>query len=99
MQGDDPSPRDALTLGPASEPSDELVDRMVGRYRITARLGAGGMGEVYLAVDTRLDRPVALKWLPPSVAADPERLRRFHSEAKAASALNHPHILVVHDYG
>jgi predicted ATPase len=99
MQGHDPSPRDAITLGPVSEPSDELVNRVVGRYRITARLGAGGMGEVYLAVDTRLDRPVALKWLPLSVAEDPERLRRFHIEAKAASALNHPHILVVHDYG
>jgi len=99
MQGGEPSPRDAATLGPTSDRTDDLVNRVIGRYRITARLGAGGMGEVYLAVDTRLDRPVAVKWLPPSVAQDAERLHRFHAEAKAASSLNHPHILVVHDYG
>ena len=99
MEGDERSARDAITRGPTSDRPDELVNRVVGHYRITARLGAGGMGEVYLAVDTRLDRPVAVKWLPPGVAQDAERLRRFHAEAKAASSLNHPHILVVHDYG
>jgi len=71
----------------------------VGSYRIVAWIGAGGMGEVYRAHDTKLDRPVALKLLPPNVAADADRLRRFHTEARAASSLNHPNILVIHDFG
>jgi serine/threonine protein kinase len=62
----------------------------LGRYEIRAQLGAGGMGEVYLAHDTRLDRKVALKILPADVAANQERMRRFTQEAKAAAALNHP---------
>jgi len=57
------------------------------------------MGEVYLAHDTNLGRPVALKFLSPNLAADHDRLRRFHQEARAASSLNHPHIVVVHDFG
>src|SRR2546427_4343756 len=57
------------------------------------------MGEVYKAHDTKLDRPVALKLLPIHLAGDAERLRRFHAEARTASGLNHPHILVVHDFG
>jgi tetratricopeptide (TPR) repeat protein/class 3 adenylate cyclase len=57
------------------------------------------MGEVYLAHDTKLDRPVAMKFLSPELAADRDRLRRFHQEARAASSLNHPHIVVVHDFG
>ena len=76
-----------------------LTGRTVGTYRIDAWIGAGGMGEVYRAHDTKLDRPVALKLLPPQVTDDPERLRRFHSEARAASSLNHPNILVIHDFG
>jgi non-specific serine/threonine protein kinase len=76
-----------------------VIGRTIGSYQIVARIGAGGMGEVYAARDANLDRPVALKLLPADAAADPERLRRFHTEARAASSLNHPHILVVHDFG
>jgi len=71
----------------------------LGPYEVTAVIGAGGMGEVYRAHDTRLDRDVAIKVLPPEFAADPDRLRRFEQEARAASALDHPNILVVHDVG
>jgi serine/threonine protein kinase len=71
----------------------------LGPYKILAPLGAGGMGEVYRARDTRLGRDVAIKVLPAEYAADAERLRRFEQEARAASGLNHPNILVVHDLG
>ena len=71
----------------------------LGPYEIVAPLGAGGMGEVYRARDTRLGREVAIKVLPESVAADAERLRRFAQEARAVAALNHPNILSVHDIG
>jgi eukaryotic-like serine/threonine-protein kinase len=69
---------------------------ILGQYEIRSPLGAGGMGEVYRAHDTRLDREVAIKVLPESLTADPERLRRFEQEARAAAALNHPNILAVH---
>jgi Tol biopolymer transport system component len=71
----------------------------LGPYEITAPLGAGGMGEVYRARDTRLGRDVAIKVLPASFSADPERLRRFEQEARAAGALNHPNVLAIYDIG
>src|SRR5271165_4296537 len=71
----------------------------LGPYEIIAPLGAGGMGEVYRAKDTRLGRDVALKILPESFAREPDRLRRFEQEARAVAALNHPNILVVFDIG
>nr|MDQ5871412.1 protein kinase [Acidobacteriota bacterium] len=75
------------------------VGTRLGPYEILAPIGAGGMGEVYRARDTRLKRDVAIKVLPIAFTADSERLRRFEHEARAASALNHPNIVTVHDVG
>ena len=69
----------------------------LGPYEILSPLGAGGVGEVYKARDTRLKRDVAVKVLPAEFAQNPERLRRFEQEARAAAALNHPNILAVFD--
>jgi serine/threonine protein kinase/Tfp pilus assembly protein PilF len=74
-----------------------IAGAKIGRYEIRSQIGAGGMGEVYLAHDTKLERTVALKILPANVAADRQRMQRFIREAKAASGLNHPNILTVHE--
>ncbi len=76
-----------------------MIGSKLGPYEIIEQLGAGGMGEVWLAQDTRLGRKVAVKVLPPQFATDPERLARFEQEARAAAALNHPHIAAVFDVG
>ncbi|MHB8541222.1 MAG: serine/threonine-protein kinase [Candidatus Acidiferrales bacterium] len=79
-----------MTLAPGTK---------LGPYEVLAPLGAGGMGEVYRARDTRLGRDVAVKVLPASFSRDPERVRRFEQEARATGQLNHPNILTVHDFG
>jgi serine/threonine protein kinase len=71
----------------------------LGRYEIRTKIGAGGMGEVYRALDPKLNRDVAIKVLPSALSQDGERLRRFEQEAHAAGALNHPNILAVYDVG
>ncbi len=81
----------------AAEP--ELVGSTLAHYHILSAVGAGSMGEVYLAWDARLDRQVALKILPPRFTCDSERVARFRREAKAASALNHPNIITIYDIG
>ena len=78
----------------AAEPDTEL-----GRYEIRSKVGAGGMGEVYLAEDTRLHRKVALKILPTELAANKDRMRRFEQEAQGAAALNHPNIAHIYEIG
>jgi eukaryotic-like serine/threonine-protein kinase len=82
-----------------AEQLESLVGQQVSHYEVLSLLGAGGMGEVYLARDQRLDRTVALKILPAHVASDPERTQRFVLEAKAASALNHPNVATIYDIG
>src|SRR6185436_14078620 len=76
-----------------------LIGRQLGAYRIDAAIGAGGMGEVYRAKDTRLGRDVALKILPLAWAEDAQRRSRFEREARAIAALNHPNICTIHDVG
>jgi eukaryotic-like serine/threonine-protein kinase len=83
----------------ASEGAGVLMGRMLGRYQLLSLVGRGGMGDVYCAVDTQLNRLVAVKILPTYLAEDPARLQRFTQEARIIAALNHPRICVLHDVG
>jgi len=100
--GDDALRREVESLlehqAKASGPG-QLVGRALGVYQLQAVIGAGGMGEVYRAVDTRLNRTVAVKVLPDHVSHDPERRDRFKQEARIISSLNHPNICVLYDVG
>jgi serine/threonine protein kinase len=80
-------------------PMSVFAGARLGHYEIVAPLGSGGMGDVYVARDTRLDRDVAVKVLPERMAHDPDRRARFEREARAVAALSHPHILAIHDFG
>src|SRR3989441_11740620 len=90
--------RDAAKMLVEDE-SLSLVGKQIGHYHVLSLLGSGGMGEVYLAEDTRLKRKVALKLLPAELTANRDRLRRFEQEAQAASGLNHPNIITIHEIG
>ena len=74
-----------------------MIGKTLSHYEILEKIGQGGMGEVYRAKDTNLGREVAIKVLPPELVSDTERRRRFVQEAKAAAALHHPHIAVIHE--
>ncbi len=96
-----PRPADSQDITQLAPPQwkDERINRVYGTYRVQSRIGAGGMGEVYLAFDTRLGRQVALKFLPAHTTNDETLVRRFEQEARTASGLNHPNILTIFDVG
>ncbi len=83
----------------AGQQPSVLIGQQIGHYRVLSLLGAGGMGEVYLAQDERLSRKVALKLLPAQFTQDPDRVARFEREARTASSLNHPNVLTIYDIG
>ena len=83
----------------AGSQGESLVGQTIGHYQVTREIGSGGMGEVYLAQDAKLGRPVALKLLPSYLSKDEDRLRRFEREARTASALNHPNVCVIYEVG
>jgi serine/threonine protein kinase len=93
------TPDDVIAGMLADQQARAMLGRTLGHYRIVSLVGAGGMGEVYRARDTKLDRDVAVKILPARLAGDPEALRRFEREAKVVAALSHPNILSIYDFG
>ena len=90
---------DVIATSAGQDGATALVGRTLGHYHVESLLGSGGMGDVYLARDPRLERAVALKILPPHLALDADRMQRFTREARAASALNHPNVATIHDIG
>jgi serine/threonine protein kinase/Tfp pilus assembly protein PilF len=92
-------PDDLVALMLADTKAGSMAGQTLGRYQLHSLIGSGGMGEVYRAADTRLDREVAVKILPEHLATDLEALRRFEREAKAVAALSHPNILAIYDFG
>ncbi len=83
----------------AKDRAESVEGRQLGPYKILSLLGAGGMGQVYLAEDPRLERTIAIKILPAEVSSNPDRMRRFVREAKAASALKHPNVAHIYEIG
>ena len=99
---DRPAYQDITVLSPTPPPPDDsqsFTGEMIGVYKLIKQVGHGGMGTVYLVYDTRLGRRAALKLLPSNLVNNPERVRRFQREARTASALNHPNIITIYDFG
>src|SRR5215469_5542183 len=92
-------PVEAATSMLADDQASAIIGNQIGHYSVLSHVGRGGMGQVFLAQDTRLGRKVALKLLRTEFTRDEERVRRFQQEARAASALNHPNILTIYDIG